>query len=770
LVEGTSGRRLPGALLPSLGLALIIVAVYLVTGFELGAQVAPAVPILLAVTGFAIGWRRLLGAQPDRVAIAVAVAVFLILSLSVVPGGEATWTGYYRLNDSLVHFSVVEWVFEHSRTPPEAFESTSAYLATVRNYLEAGYPIGAHMPLGAMRALVGADTPWLIPPYLAFLLALTAAGIHSLLEPVRPMAMRALAASLAVLSGLVTAYFVAGNIKEIAALWAMVTAAAVAVSLVRPAPGLRAALAFVVVLLAGFFILNLAIGPWLLPAAAVVGFAGVRDWTRRGWRESAPEVAVVGTVATLAIVLSLSAIDRFVAAAEGVLTDAGDLGNLAQPVSLLEAFGIWPLADYRFPLDEHAEIGTILIGIAIVAFVLGAVSLIRDRVAGGLLLLASALLAGTILGIRGSPYADAKTLMIVSPAIVMTAAIGAAALHNAERRIEAWLLVGALAFGVFWTDALRLASPAPAPRARYAELAQISEHAPKGEHTYFNGWDEFFAYFGRDSSPEGPPYLTSETRENLALREGERARYPFDMDELTATFAQSWSSLVLSRSPLASRPPSNFDPVVFGEYYELWRRDRAPGFSVLEHHPLGNPFTPAGIPSCGWVRRLGRRAERHDARLAYYERPPISRFIPTRDRPPTWDGAPAPATLIPLGAGTISGNLKARHPGIYNVWLEAQLDRDVTIQIGGKKLTLGKEFGPPGQFLRAGRVDLARGRHRFRLHAEGNGPFDPPTEGRIGPIVLAPADVGFAVGSVSAEQADELCGRRLDWIELIGTA
>ena len=103
---------------------------------------------------------------------------------------------------------------------------------------------------------------------------------------------------------------------------------------------------------------------------------------------------------------------------------------------------------------------------------------------------------------RGSPWADGKALMIVSPAVVLTAALGAVALFSL-RRIAGVALAGALALGVLWSNALAYHNVSVAPRDRMAELAKIGERIDGQGPTLYPEFEEFAKHFLRRGAPEG---------------------------------------------------------------------------------------------------------------------------------------------------------------------------------------------------------------------------------------------------------------------------
>src|SRR5258707_4097727 len=78
LVERLGGLRLPGALVPSVGVATVIVLATALTYRAATAGLATPVVVAAALAGYAAGWRRLATSAPDRWAIGAGVALFAV--------------------------------------------------------------------------------------------------------------------------------------------------------------------------------------------------------------------------------------------------------------------------------------------------------------------------------------------------------------------------------------------------------------------------------------------------------------------------------------------------------------------------------------------------------------------------------------------------------------------------------------------------------------------------------------------------------------------
>src|SRR5271166_5437572 len=88
-VERVAGWRMPGALLPSVGLALVIVAAELMTYMGSTARFTTAVVVLLAVAGYASSVGRLRELRPDPWPLAVGLGEFAVFAAPVVLSSNA---------------------------------------------------------------------------------------------------------------------------------------------------------------------------------------------------------------------------------------------------------------------------------------------------------------------------------------------------------------------------------------------------------------------------------------------------------------------------------------------------------------------------------------------------------------------------------------------------------------------------------------------------------------------------------------------------------
>jgi hypothetical protein len=770
-VEWGTGSDLPGTIVISVGLALIMAVGTLTTSHEATAPLTTPVVLLLAVAGYVLRRARLRTMRPDRWPVVVGVGVFCICAAPVVLSGNATFLGYFVLNDGVFHFSLIHQLLAHGHNI--ASLPVSSYSSLLSSYLSTSYPTGADLPIGALRPLVGQDAAWLFQPYMAAIMALGATAIYELLLGVvasRPL--RALSAFVAAQAGLLYAYYLQASIKEVATTWVITVTVVLVFTILRRPLRWRLLIPLVVVTIAGVDLLGFAIAPWVAPPLAA--FVLAVAWRVRGAVARVPRRRLAIAVPAAVVVLGglgvivVNRASTYLAVAQSVLTQPGDLGNLVSQLPKWEMFGIWPVGDFRFPVLIHYRLTYALIGIAVASGVLGIIWAIRRRKLAPLLLLAGDGVAVVYLLGRANPYAGGKVMMIFSLSAVVTAMLGPVALHDAGRRIEAWGLAAVIAAGVLWTNALGYHDASVAPRARLQELSSIDARFSGQGPAFYNLSDEYATYFLRDLAPTDPALGPPVPRTAAVAPAG---RQPWDTDALSFSYLQTFRLLVIGNAALTSRPPSDFKLVYQGRFYDVWKRTSSP--QVLAHIPLGGLLYPAAIPRCSVVRSVAARARRADAQIAYVARRQVPLIVPVdATRPPNWGEVSGdPLSLIPRGdPGVVTGNISVPTAGRYTVAVDGSLSQKLDFLVDGHDVgSVSYELGPPGQITRVGSVTLSAGTHRVTVIRPANNltPGDGGTGRLLGPVVFLRGNTLGSVSTLAPSQAHQLCGQSLDWLEIV---
>lgn len=786
-VERVGGWDLPGGLLPPIGLALIILVSSLTTMAAATAPLSPVVVVVLAIAGYAGSRQRLRLLRPDPWMLAVGLGVYAICAAPVVLSGNATFLGYFVDSDPAFHFELISWLLAHGRDlTGQPAVSPSAVANLLREYIGTDYPTGSDVALGAVRPLVGQDVAWIYQPYLAVVMALAALSLHELLRGVvRSRPLRALCAFAAVQGGLAYAFYLEASIKELVTTVLIAVAVTLVLEALRRPARVRTLAPLAVVAVAALDVYSLAIVPWLgVPLAVLVLTAAWRArwvvWRRPAWRPTGRDAAwpAAGILVLASAAPALRGASTFATVAGNVLSQQNALGNLAAPLKGWQVLGIWPSGDFRYPIASDYQLAYVLMGIALAGAALGVVWLLRRRALAPLLLLAGDGIATAYLLHRSSPYAASKVLMLVSVAVVLTAMLGAAALHDSGRRIEGWALAAVVTAGVLWTNVLAYHDSSVAPQGRLKELAAIGSHFSGRGPAFYNLWDTFAVYFLREEAvavpgtfaglPPAAPGLPGHSFGQMSTA--------WDPNELDPSYLQQFRLLILGRSPALSRPPADYRLVYQGHYYDVWQRTATP----LVHTHIGVSGgsladTPHG--SCQRVMFAAALAKQQHARLGYVIRPSWPTLVPTRaTHPQSWAPTRPPGSRgndflsMAQFPGVVTGDVRVPAAGSYQVWVEGSFSRRVTVWVGQQYIgSLTHQIGIAGQFLLAGTVRLSAGSAPVLIVRPDSGasPGDVLGGDMLGRIVLKPEGSDPAVGQIAPSHARSLCGKPLEWVEVL---
>jgi len=765
LLEIVADVRLPGALVVPAGLAVIFVVTHFATATDRTAELAVPAVLALSAAGLLLSPPWQLG-RVDRWAVAVAVGVFTFFALPVVLLGETTFTGYIKLDDTATWLAITDHVMEQGREvsglAPSSFE------ATVDINLSGGYPWGAFPPLGLGHELLGTDSAWLFQPYLALLASMLALCLYLVGEQlVASRGLRALAAVVASQAALLFGYFLWGGIKEIAAAWIIALLAAVVPPMLRQPTSIRALLPLAVGCAALLGILSFGGIAWLGPLLLAIA---VLFYVRLGPKGALKMAAAFAALTALLSLPSLLTADDWLGPAGGTLTNETDLGNLFSPLNRLQVFGIWPVADFRFD-PESLDLTYVLIAVAALASVVGGVIAWQRRSWIYMVYLGSVLIGGFAIHELASPWVGAKALATASPTLVFAALLGAFAIFERGRRIEGALAAIAVIGGVLWSNALAYDGVTIAPRDRFAELEKIGEKISGQGPTLMTDYEPYGArHFLRKADAEGASELR---RRTIPLRTGmPLGKIQFaDIDEFDLNAILTYRTLVLRRSPIASRPPSTYALVRVDRYYETWQRPEGASGLIAEHLSLGSNSDPSAVPTCADVLRLARVAGSLGKLAAVKVESPILVPLTRTTYPPSWkpvDGDPN--QLLPTGAGTLETTVSVPINARYGIWLGGAFRRRLELSVDGRRLAGPRhELSHTGQYVPLASEQLERGEHRIALRYDekdlrpgsGGDPFP------FGPLALSRSTADRSVTFLPPENARSLCGQRLDWVEAL---
>lgn len=759
LGDRVAGRSISPVLLLPFGGAVLVCLTQLTTAFVATAPWTLPVVVAATVLGLILGWKRVAELRGIGWAALAAVSVCVIAGLPVLASGTPSFAGYTVLGDTAVHFAGAAELLERGRDADAL--PASNYASNYRAYyVDNAYPSGGAAVLGTLSRLVGADAAWVFQPYLSVLLGLLALALAGLLHSVLGAPRRAaLGAFVAAQPALLVAFAMQGSLKEIAVSVMLATLAAVIADSIESPLSWRAAVPVALTAAAAVGVIGPSAAVWVGPL--LLGWILLSPRVAGATRGAVLAIGVFLTVAVVASVQTLLLFDTATTAATSVAS-VGEVGNLLGALDVDQALGVWLTGDFRVGPTGAALLVTRAVELLVaLAAAWGGAWCVTRRSWAPLLYGGTLVLGGAFVLLRGSPWADAKALAIVSPAILALAMIGL--LGNLQRyRLVAIAGTAVIGVGVLSSSLYVYRSASIAPHDRLEELATISERLGSTGPTLFNEFDEFAPYFLRDARPEPAPLLISTPGDT-----GIRALT--DLDGMTPDDVGRYPVLVTRRGPIGSRPSVAYDEAFRTRHYVVWRRaDRG---RLVERLRLGGVRSPSAVATCGEVLRLARAARASGGTLAAAERGSVIVVNPAKvDLPPGWRSDPDDAEVtLPSGGGTANASFAVTEPGRYEVWLESSVGRRTAVRVDGTTVGIlrnrlsGRRAAEP-----VGEVDLSGGRHTVSLERLGAG-LSPGGGGLfrpLGPVYLA-RQTRDRVFTVDPSQWRRLCDRELDWIEVV---
>jgi hypothetical protein len=763
LQRAAGAGALPNGLLLPAGLALVVVAALFPPLFEPTAFLATPFVVALSAVGFGLAWpfRR---PRVDWWGVGAGAGTYLAFGAPVLLLWRETFAGYIKLDDTATYLAMLDRYLGHGYNVAGLAPST--YERTLATSLATGYPMGSLMPLGVGHTLLGTDTAWLWQPYLCVLAATVAIGLYALSAPlVHARPLRALAAATAASAALLYGYALWGGIKELAEAALLVLVAALLPAFLR-APGLRSALPLAVAAAATVGVQSAAGAAWLAVPAVIAAAGLVRRPDRRG---SAVGAAALVVAALALAIPTLSAATMWLHHS-GAFTSGTELGNLYHALDWSQIFGIWPTGDFRGS-PVRSDLTGVLIAIVVLGAVLAVVVAWRRHGVGLLTYAASALVGSSIFWLGGSPWIGGKAIAIASPLCLSLALVAAGWVYERGRRVEAVIAAAAIVFGVAWSDALAYHDAFLAPSSRLTELEAIGQTFAGQGPALETDYDPYGArHFLRRLNAEGAAELRVR---QVMLRTGGQlpTGTSADVDEIALPDLLVYRTLVIRNSPAESRPPSIYQPVAAGRYYQVWQRPVSGAPTILAHLSLGDRFHAAAVPRCADVLRLAALAG-PTGRVAAVVRPPNVAVDLDGSAPGAPGGFGETAGLAyPSGSETFPISLQAPESGIYMIGVDGSFRSLLELSVDGHKVAERRHVQNwPGGYEPLVAVRLAKGKHRLTLRYGGPdvhpGSAGPGFFG-LGPLVVGRTGPDLPVTLVKPAKARSLCGKSLDWVEAV---
>jgi hypothetical protein len=775
LVDRASGGWLPGMLLGAVGAAALIAASQLTTYVAPLAPATPYVLAALAAAGWTLGWSRAraLGLARDwrecRWQLGVLVLAYLVALAPVLLAGRPTFSSFGILTDSAFHLLGADYLMRHGQDYAH-LDLLNSYGQYVHAYYATGYPSGADTLFGASAFIMGAPLIWTIQPFNAFMLALAAGPAWVLARRIGLAGgWAALATLTATVPALVYGYELIASVKEIVALSLILALGALVVLhprwLWRGAAG---TIPFALVLAGGVATLGVGFGAWALAAALVLGAvaAGEIAAGRRRVRELLGPIAAGAAILLAGALSTWTGLSRSVHVATGIASTTNP-GNLHAPLHVAQVFGTWLTGSYEnVPAGALLAVTYAVVALTLLAAVLGALRIFYLGESALVGWIAAMIAVGLALGLLASTWVGAKALLLTSPAVVLLAWGGFAALRSAANRpaprAAAAALAVLLAGGIAVSDAMQYHGSNLAPTARYDELESLNRRfAGRGPLLYAD-FDEYALYELRDVGVGGLDFLYPPA--GLRLTPGHGA--PIDLDRVPPAALPRYPLIVTRRDPTASEPPSAYRVVWQGTYYQVWaRRDGAP--AAIAHLGLAS----ARPVRCAAVRGLARIAAAHGAQLVAAVPPELVTVELARGEHPRWRYTHPGLQMS--GAGRLQTAFDLPRAGAWDIWLKGQLMPTASVSVDGRRVgsIAGQLDGNPHNpdAMTPLRVRLSAGRHRLSI-ARGDSVLAPGDGGWaiLHEVFLTPADASDTdtLHVTPPAQWHALCGGRFDWIEV----
>lgn len=771
-IERVVRAELANALLLPLGLAGSIALVYPL--YALGSSDVLPVALLVIVTVAGLisargGLRARLNPGLPGVA---ALGAYLLFMLPVLVAGHWLWLGYNYENDSSVQFMLTEALKLHGT---QLVPQNSTGGAVIDTYLETGYPVGSHALLATLSGLLRTNPAVVYQGYLsslAALIAVTVAGASTRMIGVRRAAVLGFAVAGA---NLFLQYAFQGAIKEVAT--AATTIAAFA--LVGEALYARRRYSGVVIaafpLAATLCTYGAAGAPYVLAciAAAVAVLVIVeRRLPRRTWVGP----ALLG--AALVVVPSIPTINQFLtffnvaSAVDRAANPIGSvLGQLARPLPLSQISGVWLNGIYRLPVtaEPAARLTSIASAVILLLLIPGLLASVRRREPAPILAVVTTGLVLLVVLPQVAPYAAAKILAIASPVVVWVAGVGLCALSWRRVRPLVLAIGAALTLAIVVSDLLAYHDDQVSSTSRMLAMEAVGEHFAGRGPVLFNEQDPFTPYFA-DAAKTIDPFNSITPAQVQLLDGGNFYNQYFDLDQESLSYVESFPLIVTRRSPIESRPPSNFKLVYTNAYYDGWARQSRP--RVLAHLPLQSEWSGTAVPPCTTLAALTQHAPRH-SKLIQAVTPVASGFavIDGIGRPFSWGGggdSNPTNSIAPLGAGYVHDTVQVPVSGTYQAWVQGSFSRPVSVLVDDRTVGSVDGMDSVDQWSQAGLIHLSAGSHRLAIlrHGGRTYPGDGTPWGEIGYVMLK--KVGPEVlHTVPVKRWRSLCGSAADWIELV---
>ena len=703
----------------------------------------------------------------------IAGITYLLYSLPIWASGKPTFAGWIKLDDGSTWLAFADRLFEAGRNttglPLSTYEAVLQINLTSSASNGPGYPVGAFLPLGGLSKVLKVDPAWTLQPYMA-----CAAAILSLLifvalnKTFKSKVVCGIAAISSSCSALLFGYAMWGGAKELVMApligLTMYLATTFSLSSLKRSP--LALLPFAISASSVIAIAGLVGGVWIAPPLVVlVG----KIWRNHSVRENKTPLLIFLLSAVFLILPSLLLSNILnIKALLNFTKGSNDIGNLVGPLDRKEILGIWPTGDFRFaPTNFTKPFNLVLIIVSALAL-LGIYASWKNKQHFFYLMTLSSLIFSFIFSF-GNAWIAGKCFAMSSPFVLMSAFYGIAFLFKSTKRIEAALALLLVTGGVLLSLVMIFHEVWLAPYDQLKDLQQIGADTRLASPALMIEYSPYgVRHFLRHLAPEGAGELR---RHLIPLKSGnglEKGAYA-DVDDFQLSSIESYNTLVLRRSPIASRPPSNYSLMYALPYYEVWEKNPS-SRHILEHISYGNDENPSAIQSCTSLMKISHSAPSGTLISSVIRSPNLILNLAQSTLPSDWSAGSTPGTVLPQGSGEISLSTTIAHSGNYLLWIGGSYRGALKITVDGKSTFFSSSsLTHTNSFSQIGALFLSAGVHHLDLKYSTSwlspGSGGPAFE--LGPIALSKSPADLPVTTIEPSQIKTLCGKSLDWIEVV---
>jgi hypothetical protein len=733
---GQAALRLCGAprwswLAPPVGIAILMLLAT-PARYVPGRAVTTAVVIAVLTVASLLWCARSPRHRPPLFGLLMAAPAALFALIPFIVAGRAGTLGVAFDNDMSSHMTWVEAYMSHA-------------VAQV-SPLPVSYPLGPHAVVAALSKGLGIRVDMAFAGFSVALPLLSAwTALHALRRPI--WWGQLLVASVVSMPYIVAAYYGEGAFKEV--LQAQLVLA-VALWLDRPVPAAgRWRWAPMALLVAGtvsvYSVAGLPwpvafLGLWLVVRLAVrIHQSSVRAVAAE-LRSHLLAVAVAIGVLLLVLAPELSRAKEFFT---GFRISRSNLGNLAGRLSGWEAFGAWNTPDFRWPANP-AFSGGMWTAFVLMLVIFGAVWSFQQRrwmhpAAAG-----AAILIWVFSDHTQSPYVAAKALVVLSPLLLLLAALPLAERLEPDERLRRmpagwWVIAPILAFVLLGrvadssARALRISPVGPTSHLVQLRALRSELH---GERTLFLGNDDFITWELAGVRLAAPVV----GNQVLPIRPEKAWVYgqALDIDSVDTAMINGVNWVITTRDPTQSSLPAQLKLVRTTPDFQLWRRVG----TVAPRKILKEGQSPAAMLHCR--TRVGRALVAGGGKAAV-RKPPV--VVPVEG-------------VIPPG-DTITVRLSL-NPGAWDLATPYQSSRRVTVSApSGVLRQLPANLDRPGPRWPIGRVVVPpSGSVTLEIHA-AEGYFPRLTRAEAGAYMIS--IIATPVGTEHVMPLRKACGRYVDW-------